>query len=166
MAVNRTKLLLTRALKFPGDLIGHLCGEGDWHLSNTTKAIIEHFITTRNDNESALLKMQLSQPFFQAKWNGGRVNPIFYYLFDEKTSLKDEEYHNESLFQIEISVDGKKQRSNIMFVGGRLFSVELPKPLKFYEGKSITFGDVKRGRTSQSITRAIDRLEHGRDDDI
>ena len=166
MAVSKTKLLLKRALKFPGDLIGYLCGEGDWRLSNTTKAIIEHFIASRNDYESALLKMQLAQPFFQAKWNGGRVNPIFYYLFDEKTSLQPEEYHNDSLFQIEISVDGKKQRSNIMFVDGRLFSVELPKPLKLYEGKSITFGEVKRGKTSQSITQAIDRLEHGRDDDV
>jgi hypothetical protein len=85
-------------------------------------------------------------------------------MLDPDSLLEGEEYRD-SLFQVEMQVDGKKQRSHVTFFQGRLFSVELPKPLKFYKDKSIVFCDVKPGKTSQSITRAIDRLEHGRDND-
>ena len=165
VAVNKSILLAKRIFSLPNDFLCILGGEGAWHLCHPTEAVIEYFLGTRKPSEAAKIRDQLAQPFLQRTYNQGRISPIYHYMLDPDSLHEGEEYRD-SLFQVEMQVDGKKQRSHVTFFQGRLFSVELPKPLKFYKGKSIVFGDVKPGKTSQSITRAINRLEHGRDDDI
>lgn len=165
MAVSKFLLTLRRALSLPNDLLFYLRSNGDWKLRHPTEVIIEHFLTKIDRADAAKISAQLSQPFMQHWWHKGRINPIFHYILDPETLLEDAAYA-EDLYRVEMFVDGKKHWANINFVTGRLYSVELPKPFKFYEGKAIALGDIKRGKASQSITRAIDRLEHGRDDEV
>lgn len=163
MAVNNLALLFTRVVKFPNHLLGFVCSEGSWTLAYPTNIIVEHFTASRSSDDASKIRQQLSQPFFQSRWNKGRINPIFYDLLDPESLLNGEDYQGESLFRVEMRVESKKQFANVEFVNGRLFSVELPKPIEFYKGKEITFGAVTKGKTSQSFTPAIDRSEHGRD---
>lgn len=165
MAVSEVMLALRRALSFPNDLLFYLTRDGDWKLRYPTDVVIEHFLTKIDASNRAKIVAQLKQPLVQRWWHKGRINPIFHYVLDPETQLEDAAYKDD-LYRIEMFVEGKKQWANITFVDGKLFCVELAKPFKFYESKSIIFGDVKRGKTSQSITRAIDRLEHGRDNDV
>jgi hypothetical protein len=162
VAVNSVKRAFIRILRFPNDCLFALTRDGGWKLRHPTDVIINHFIDSRNQSDAAKLRDQLSQPFVQRWWIKGRINPIFHYLLDPDSLLDGEEYQN-SLFRIELVVDGKKQHANITFGGGRIYSVELPKPIKLYKGKDLQFGAVTRGNNRQSMTRAIDRLEHGKD---
>lgn len=53
-------------------------------------------------------------------------------------------------------VNGKKLRANVTFASGRLYAVELPKPIKLYRDKSVELGAVLHGSQRQSRTRAIE----------
>lgn len=154
--------MLLRIVKFPNDFLFALTNDGGWKLKYPTNAIVEHFIATRCPPHATKLKEQLSQPFVQHWWNEGRINPIFHYLIDPDSLLEGEEYQD-TLFRVAMVVDGRKQNANVVFGKGRIYSVELPKPIKFYKGKNIEFGAVTRDNMRQSMTRAIDRLEHGKD---
>ena len=165
MAVNKFALVLRRLISLPNDLLFITTCDGSWKLRYPTDIIIRHFLARVDHAHAEKISAQLRQPFIQHWWHKGRINPIFHYILDPETLLEDAAY-SEDLYRVEMLVDGKKQWANINFVTGRLYSVELPKPFKFYEGKAIALGDIKRGKPSQSITRAIDRLEHGRDDEV
>lgn len=165
MAVNKVKLVLMLVLRFPSEALLRIpFRDGFWGMRQPTRMIANHFIGSRNEVDSRKLNEQLLQPFFQSWWNQGRINPIFHYLLDPESLLEGEEYQD-GLFRVEMRVEGKKQHANVVFVTGRLFSIELPKPIKFYKDKEIQLGAVKRGNNRQSVTRAIDRLEHGKDFD-
>ena len=59
-------------------------------------------------------------------------------------------------------VDGRTQQAHVTFYRGRIHCLEFKKPLKFYEGKDVSFGAVTEGNPKQSYTGAIDRYEHGK----
>ena len=161
MAVDKSLLALKRLMCFPNDLLFFLTRDGDWKLRFPTDQIIGHLLTALPAPQADLIRQQLAQPLVQHWWHKGRINPIFHYVLDPDSVLQDEAFQK-GLYQVEMLVDGKKQNANVKFVAGRLYSVELPQPFKFYRGKTITFGEVKRGKSSQSYTRALDRLEHGK----
>jgi hypothetical protein len=163
VAVNNIYISLKRILRFPHELLCFLERDGCWKLCFPTDLIIGHFINSCGEVDAAAIRLQLSQPFFQRTYNNGLVNPIYHYALDPNSLLKDERYQD-SLFRVEMVIDGKKQFANVEFVAGRLFSVELRKPIKFYKGKNLSFGEITIGKSSQTITRAIDRSEHGRDE--
>jgi hypothetical protein len=157
-------LCIKQVLSFPNDVLWYLGRDGDWKLKYPTDVLISHLTNSLSTSDAEKIRSQLVQPFMQHWWHKGRINPIFYYALDPESLLDSEEYQ-EGLFRVEMLVDGKKQRANVTFIAGRLYSVELPKPLKFYDGKSLILGTVTRGKSGQSITRSIDRFEHGRDAD-
>jgi hypothetical protein len=70
---------------------------------------------------------------------------------------------DDRMYKIEMFVDGSKQWAQVMFVGGRIYSISFKEPFNAYEGKDIRFGMVKLGNSKQSMAAAIDRLEHGKD---
>ena len=123
-----------------------------------------HFINSRDQVTATKLNEQLAQPFVQHWWHKGRINPIFYYALDPDSLLDGAEFR-EGLFCVEMLVDGKKQRAKVTFYHGRIYSVQLPKPFDFYKDKSIILGKVTTKRANQSGERAVDRLEHWRDND-
>lgn len=164
VAVNRIELAIKRLIGLPNDLLFFLTGDGDWKLRFPTQEIIDFLLTSLPPADVDMIRRQLAQPFVQHWWHKGRVNPIFYYALDPETLLKGEAYQD-GMFRVEMFVDGKKQRAHVTFVAGRLYSVELPKALKFYQGKTIAFGAVTRGRSNQSLTQTMDRLEHGSERD-
>jgi hypothetical protein len=163
MAINKMAVALKRLLSFPNDLLFYLTRDGDWKLRFPTDIIIDHFVANLGAMDAEKIRSQLSQPLVQHWWHKGLINPIFHYQLDPDSLLEGQDYED-GLFRVEMFVDGKKQRANITFITGRLYSVELPKPIKFYEGKSLTFGTITSGKSNQSTTRIIDRLEHGKDE--
>jgi hypothetical protein len=155
------KALLKFPLKLLGDFDRWLWRSGTWGLRTPLGEIAYHVANFLPPTDGEKLRAQLSQFFFQSWYSGGRINPIFHYALDPKNLLYDELYKN-ALFHVEMMIDGKKQRANAIFYSGRLFSIELPKPIKFYKGKTVQLGTVTRGNPRSTMTRAIDRKEHGR----
>jgi hypothetical protein len=160
--VNAANLIIHIPIKLLGDILRWLSFEGSWSLAYPTDKIANHLALSLPEIDRSRLCRQLSQFFFQSRYNKGRINPIFHYALDPKDLLDRELYHD-ALFQIEMLVDGKKQRANATFYSGRLHSIELPKPIAFYSHKAVQLGSVTRGDPRSTMTRAIDRLEHGRE---
>lgn len=131
-------------------------------LRYPTNLVINHFIANCSAEDANRLKSQLAQPFYQQWWLKGRINPIFYYALNPETLLDGPDYQ-EGIFRVEMRVDDKKLWANIEFARGRLYSIQLPKPISFFKDKRIDLGDVAPGKQNQSYTRIIDRIEHGQD---
>lgn len=161
MVAIDAKALLKFPLKLLGDFDRWLWRSGTWGFRVPLGEIAYHVASSLPLADGEKLRAQLSQFFFQSWYNGGRINPIFHYALDTK-NLLDNEAYNDALFHVEMIVEGKKQRANAIFYSGRLFSIELPKPIKFYQGKPLQLGTVTRGNPRATMTRAIDRQEHGR----
>jgi hypothetical protein len=160
VAVNKFQLYSRLLFRLPFQAI---FGFPFWRhfrrLRYPTNLVIRHFIAGCSAEDAIKLDAQLAQPFYQQWWLKGRINPIFYYALDPETLLESPEYQ-ESLFRVEMRVDGKKLFTNIEFSRGRLYSVQLPRPILFFKDKEIILGVVTHGTLKQSYTRAIDRVEH------
>lgn len=163
MVVNGWKSIAWYPFRVFADFWRWLERDGSWGFRFPTGEIARHVAHTLTESDRRMLLAQFTRPFFQSWWSKGRINPIFYYYLPEEDLLQGDIYH-ESLFHVEINVEGKRQRANVNFYGGRLYSVELPKPIKFYKGKSVELGKVTQGSIRHSIARAINRLEHGSDE--
>jgi hypothetical protein len=67
----------------------------------------------------------------------------------------------DALFRVRLTVNGRRETANVTFYKGFVFSVETKQYRKFYKDKEVEVTDVAEGKPKQSITRAIDRREHG-----
>jgi hypothetical protein len=161
VAVSELNLFIKRLASLPNDALGFLTREHGWQLRYPTNIIISHFLSAINEADADMIRAQLAQPWRQSWWLKGRINPIFHYLLEPATLLTDP-FYEDGLFLIAMRVDGKKLNANVTFATGRLYSVELPKPFAFFKNKELVLGEVTRGNPRQSISRAIDRSEHGR----
>jgi hypothetical protein len=138
-------------------------GDGSWQLLAHEKALVDAVIGTLPTNVQLLVRMQLEQDFFVERTNR-RVGVIRPYNADEALRIPDPPFAD-CLVNVRVSVDGKPQTEHVTFYKGYIFSIELRKPSKFYEGKNIAIVDVKLGKPSQTYTTAIDRVEHGKNED-
>jgi hypothetical protein len=164
VAVNSGLLLLKRTLSFPNDVLFILGGSGSWRLQFPVKEIVAHFVAGLPVHEADMIRQQLAQPHMHRWWLKGRLNGIYFYSLDSDTLLDDPAY-KDCLFQIEMRVDGRRQRAEVAVFRGHISGVDLPKPASFYRGKTLEFGAVKRAQRQKSIAHALDRLEHGRGED-
>lgn len=160
VAVSRWTMLY-RPIKLVGDSMRWAERGGSWRLRWPTDQIVEHVLQALPEPDARKIREQLAQPFFQSWFNNGRINPIYYYNLDPSTLLEGDKFI-EASFRTKMKVDGKELRANFTIHDGRFFSVELPKPFSFFNGKALDLEDVTRGRSSDSYTRAIDRQGHGR----
>jgi len=109
-----------------------------------------------------LVGQQLAQRYFIERSNN-RINRFSFYDPNDDLRVPDEAF-SDLLIKVKFRVDGRRQTAHVTFYKGNLFSIEFKKPGKFYLGKNLEIGDVEIGKPSQSFTRAIDRLEHGKNE--
>jgi hypothetical protein len=110
-----------------------------------------------------VLRSQLNQKYFVERVPAGRINVFRFYQDQSERQIEDPAF-SDMLLNVRITVDGREQTAHVTFRKGCIFSLEFKKPGDFYDGKSLTVLDVKPGTPSQTYTRAIDRMEHGADD--
>lgn len=70
------------------------------------------------------------------------------------------------LFKVDFIVDGQKRKAQVGFYKGRIHGVEIKKPRSFFKDKSYRVGAVADGKPTDSFTRAIDRVDHGKETDF
>jgi hypothetical protein len=158
------KSLLGRLFRSFSHWTERLLGSGDRKLRAIHQQLLDVFMPTLEPDIRLLLEKQLAQPFFMQFWHGGKISPFFFEHFrlPKEIRLPCPEFEDK-LYKVEMFVDGRKQQANVVFVDGRIYSIEFKKPFKFYESKDIRFGAVTLGKSKQSLAVAIDRAEHGKD---
>lgn len=141
--------------------ITYLSGEGSWRLREHEKIILNAVISKLSENHRKLVEQQLKEKFFIERIPDGRINVFRFYRPKPDLKIEDAEF-DDLLFKVHIIINGKKQISHVVFYRGYLFSIEMKKPGKFYKGEDLAIEKVLKGKSSQSYTEAIDRLEHGK----
>lgn len=143
-------------------LTEYLTGTGGWKVTPLQQQLLDAFLLQMEPDIRTLVEHQLAQPFFIQFWHKGRISPFFFQNFrlPQEIRLPCPEF-DDRLYKIEMFVDGRKQHAQIVFVSGRIYSIEFKKPFKFYKNKWISFGVVTIGRAEQSQTVTLDKQEHG-----
>jgi hypothetical protein len=113
------------------------------------------------DDVRALVERQLQQKYFVERTNK-RINVLRYYAPAEALRIKSPDF-SDLLLKVQLIVDGKKEFAHVTFYNGYLFSIEFKKAGRSYANRTLAVAAVTPGRPRDSYTRAIDRLEHGRD---
>lgn len=157
--------MIRQVLRRINHLLHFLSGDGSWKLRAYESDLINAVIGCLAPRIQTLVRAQLEEEFFVERMPAGRINVIRFYATDKQLTIPDPEFDN-LLFNVAIEVDGRRQIAHVTFHNGYVFSIELKKPAKFYAGKMMRIAEVKQGNAGQSYTKAIDRMEHGRGDDV
>jgi hypothetical protein len=138
-------------------------GAGGWELGYPTDLIVANLLKNLPAKDANQLTTQLANQFFQERQPSTRISRV---LFDEidDSSLMELPRYRDCLFRVQMFVENEKESANVIFYEGRIYIIELSKPFKFFKGKTIKFGAVTQGNSKETITRTLDRLEHGRDE--
>jgi len=136
-------------------------------LTPLQSQVLDRLLLELEPEARALVEVQLKQPYYISFWHEGRISPIYFKHFRLPRELRipDPEFVDR-LYKIEMFVDSRKQQVHVVFVDGRIHRFEFKKPFKFYESKDIRFGKVTLGKPKQTYTAALNRLEHGRDEEL
>jgi hypothetical protein len=161
MIVQRLFRQALRPFKHCLHLIGYLEGAGGWSFTPLQQAMVEAVLDTLDPHVARTVEEQLRHRFWRDDHNEGRVNPIFFYDPEDVPKITDPIFED-CLFRVRLRVDDIRQVAHVTFYRRRIFSVEFKKPKEFFEGKAIEIEGVELGRTSDTITRTINRAEHGR----
>lgn len=148
---------------FLWDLLYFLTGEGGWKLRPHERVVLEAAISSFSDDIQMQLFNQIRQLMFIQRSNSHISRPRFYTTFyvKDRTFIANEELSH-MIINIQISVDGEKQNSQVEFFQGRIDSIQFKQPGKFYFGKAVSVTGIKHGKLNLSHAAAIDRCEHGR----
>ena len=141
--------------------ITYLSGEGSWRLREHEKAVLNAAISILSESHRQLVEQKLKEKFFIERIPDGRINVFRFYRPKPELRIADVEF-DDLLLQVHTTVNGKKQIAHVVFYRGHLFSIEMKKPGNFYKGADLAIEKVLKGKSSQSYTEAIDRLEHGK----
>ena len=144
------------------DILTYLSGEGDWKLRPLHQAVIDRLLTYLDAATSSKIRSQLDQNYFMQFMPDGRINTFFFNNLPDHLLITDPTFQH-CLFKVEIIADGRKQHGQVIFYGGRIFSVEFKKPHKFFADKDIKIGAVISGKSKDTFTAVLDRAEHGRE---
>lgn len=142
-------------------LITYLSGEGSWRLREHEKVVLNAAINILSESHRQLVEQQLKEKFFIERIPDGRINVFRFYWSKPYLKIEDVEF-DDLLLQVHITVNGRKQIAHVVFYRGYLFSIEMKNPGNFYKGTGLAIEKVLKGKSSQSYTEAIDRLEHGK----
>lgn len=158
--------VVARSLRHAFRLFNHvqhfLFGGGTWALSSCERVIVEAAIGFFPSEIQERLRKQLARPFFvERSGSGGRIHVLRRYGDLDELKVGAAEFAD-LLVIVRIAVDGKEENAHVTFYKGFLFSIEFRRPSSVYLKKSLAVKSVRLGKTKQSFTNAIDRLEHGR----
>ncbi len=161
------KSMIGRASRSFWHFVGNLTGSGTYKLIPLQQQVLDTLLPELEPEVRTLVEVQLTQPYYMQFWHEGRISPIYFKHFRLPRELRipDPEFADR-LYKVEMFVDGRKQQAHVVFVDGRIHRFEFKKPFKFYEGKDIRFGKVTLGKPKQTYTGALNRLEHGRDEEL
>lgn len=154
---------LRKAVTALGDLAYSVSGTGSRSTKPYEQELIDSVLGTLDAAASDKVRAQLQTPFFVDRTNK-RIHTIWFDAQLDELRLEDAEFAD-CLFKVFMNVNGRRQTGRVTFYKGYIFSVETPKPEKFYRDVKVEVVKVERGKLSESLTGAIDRLEHGRSDD-
>ena len=146
------------------DILSYLWREGDWRLRPLHQAVINRLLTCLDSSTSSKIRSQLEQKYFMQFIPEGRINTFFFKNLSDDLLISDPAFQD-CLFKVEVFADGRKQRAQVTFYKGRIFSVEFKKPHKFFVGKDIKIGSVTLGKPKDTFTAVIDRAAHGQETD-
>lgn len=135
--------------------------DGSWKLRPHESKVLESAIAYLTDDAKTLVAEQLRHKYFIERTNK-RINIFRYYAPKDVPRILDPEFLD-LLLRVQIVIDGRKEFAHVTFHDGYLFSIEFKKPGRSYAANELAIANVVRGKPSQTYTRAIDRLEHGRD---
>jgi hypothetical protein len=155
---------ITRLWEAFCDILTYLEGAGGWKLRSLHQAVIDRVVSFCDPATSSKIILQLEQKYFVQFMPKGQISTFFFKRLPEELLIPDPKFLN-CLFKVELIVDGRKQHANVIFVKGRILSIEFKKPYEFYMGKDVKIGEVAEGQPKDSFTAIIDRAEHGRETD-
>jgi hypothetical protein len=136
-----------------------LFGEGSWKLSRHEEFILNAAINSCDPEAKSVLQQQLLRDFFVEKTNK-RINVFrFHYARDEMRLSRPE--FQDMWLRVNLLVNGKKEVSNVNIYCGLIFSFETRSPKEAYNGADLEVWSVDIGDGAKSLTKAIDRQEHG-----
>jgi hypothetical protein len=124
--------------------------------------IIEAVLSDLPVNISETVRAQLDRRYFFSWMTNGRINVFFFYDLSELPLIQDPAF-DDSMFKVELFVEGRKHVAHVGFYKKRIHCVELKKPRAFFAGKRYLVGAVKEGKPKESFTNVIDRAEHGKE---
>jgi hypothetical protein len=157
--------VLKQVFRRTNHLLHFLSGDGTWRMTALETKCVDAAMSHLPEAVRDLVRAQLRQPFFVERIPAGRINVFRFYSPDPGLRIPDPAFLD-SLVNVRLVVDGKPQVAHVTFYKGYVFSVELKKPAKYYVGKTVIVVEVTTGRSGESsYTRALDRAEHGRDED-
>jgi hypothetical protein len=148
-------LVLGQALKV-------VTGGGRWSLDPLQADLVDAVLSYLSPEIALCVQEQIAHHFFVSWMTSGRINVLYFYDESRLPLIADPQFADK-LFKIDLFVEGKKQTAHVTFYAGRLFSVELKKPRKFFKGKMYRIGAVTEGRQRDSFTGIIDRAAHGKE---
>lgn len=138
---------------------------GRWSADTMHLELIEAVLATLPTEIAATVRQQLEHRYFFSWMSDGRINVFFFYNQRGLTLIPDPAYEDR-LFKVELFVEGRKYVAHVSFFERRIHCVELKKPRSFFKGKAYRIGAVSDGKPTDSFTRAIDRVDHGKPTDI
>lgn len=152
---------LLRLLTILNRLDHFIFGTGSWSLRPHEKIVVSAVTGTLPEQVRQKCEAQLNARHFVERSNA-RINVIRLGAPDEGLKIPDPEFED-ALFKVRAKVGTKTETMNVTFYEGFLFSVETRRPGKSYVNQSISVLDVQKGKPKETLTRPIDRAEHGGD---
>ena len=149
-------------MRFLGDLLYFLTGEGSWKLHPHERMVIEAVIDTLPEHAQVLLRAQLKETTFVRRAPKQICRPRFYtapYLQDRR-AVEDGEYAHK-VIDVPFDVDGANQVANVEFFRGRVDSIQFKQPAAHYLDKTLRVTGIRPGNPIRTHAAAIDRREHG-----
>jgi hypothetical protein len=142
------------------DFLFFVFGEGSWSLRPYEIIVVKAALSSLSEEIRGKIEHQLKSSYFVERTNK-HISVIRFYHPNDHLRLDGAEFQD-ALIRVSTRVDGIVVTTNVTLYKGLIFSVETKKPGKFFAEKKIEVLGVELGKTSQTITGAIDRLEHGR----
>ncbi len=162
---NRLTSFARDAGKFVGDILGFLFREGRWSADQMHLDLIEAVLKKIDPDLARLVESQLRYKYFFDWMSKGKIN-VFRFYNQGQLPLITESDFADKLYKVELFIENKKHVALVTFYKGRIFSVELKKPRRFFNGKIYLVGEVREGKSNETYTSVIDRAAHGKETEI
>lgn len=130
------------------------------------RTVLDAVVATLPEPAQRLLQSQLSGRMMVTRVAGRIATPRFYgppYLRDDRRI--DGEDFDEKIVDVFVTVDGVAQTAHVVFLAGKLESVQFKRPVADYAGKDLLVISTRPGKWHLTHAAALDRLEHGRNED-
>ncbi|MEQ1932231.1 MAG: hypothetical protein ABL957_17105 [Parvularculaceae bacterium] len=153
-----TSHLLQRLLRG----LHYIEGGGSWRLKPHEAILLNAVLDRLATDAKTRVQEQMAHGYFVERMSDGRINVIRLHKKPGDLAIQDSSFAD-ALYNVRLSVEARRENAHVTFLKGFIFSIETKHGKHFYVGKTISVLDASVGDPHQSFTRAIDRLEHGKD---